>query len=477
MKNIDENKTKYFIIAIALLIILGVILIIHFNNKSMVSGEKVKVKDTTTTTTTEPVTTIKKVIENKEVSTGDIYKSVIDEDNKLVYDYKLSDEIKDTDKIISTVLDINDEYKTSNIIGLFDISLYDIDNNKKSVSNSLINISIPIVGDLVGYEDYKVVYVKDGIITDEEFNTEVKDGYIKFSTTHLSVYGIIGINKVVVPVNIEDANVTMLYNDEKVIDTIYITPSNTTKLVVDGVSDYELYYGLKDKNTLEVNYVKYIDEVLFNDVKTYDNITVVAKLVIGNESKTFEFSNVKVYDVIVDYDNNNEEVNYDDIKGKNILLNDVTVKEEEENVEEQLNEEEKELVEIEGNIYLVDKADISNLSITGNLIIDTKEQIDFSVDDNNNINTSKLETIVIMSKEFNLNGKEYTYEIKGDLIIITEKRSSELEEDEQIEIPVEEDGVLIEEENNFFDSDILIKVDEDKNLVIEFNKEKQELLD
>lgn len=45
---LDESKTKYFVVAIILLIILGIILVIHFNNKSLVSGdEDIKVETTT----------------------------------------------------------------------------------------------------------------------------------------------------------------------------------------------------------------------------------------------------------------------------------------------------------------------------------------------------------------------------------------------------------------------------------------------
>ena len=473
MKNMDENKIKYFIIAIALLIILGVILILHFGNKKEVSG--IKVKESTTTTTTEIITTTKKISTTNDVSSNEVYKSVIDEDNKLVYDYKLTDEIKDTDKIISSILTINEEYKNNNIIGLYDISLYDINNVKKSVNNSLINISIPIVGDLVGYDSYKVVYIKDDVITDEEFNTEVKDGYIKFSTTHLSVYGIIGENKTVSKININDVKVSMLYNDEVVTDNIYVTPKSNIKLVVDGANDYELYYGLRFNDADEVEYVKYIDDIVLSDIIPYEEVTVVAKVVVDEDSKTFEFGKVKVYDVIVDYDRNSEEeVDYTDIKGKNILLNDVTVEEENlEDIDNNIEIENKTAVEIEGNIYLVDKADISNLNITGTLVIDTKEEITFGLIDDDTVSSMGLERIIITSKEFTLNGVDFVYEVIDNKIVITIKVKEE--QIDEIVVPVDEaEDTIISESETFFDTDIKVNVDEDNYLIIEFVRPDEE---
>ena len=84
MEELNEKKTKYFVIAIIILIILGVLLIVHFNNKQMVKGEEDK-SDTPTTTEKITTTTKKrvKVEEVKEDVSEVVYKSVIDETNKL----------------------------------------------------------------------------------------------------------------------------------------------------------------------------------------------------------------------------------------------------------------------------------------------------------------------------------------------------------------------------------------------------------
>ena len=68
---------------------------------------------------------------------------------------------------------------------------------KKSVSNSLINIKIPIKDELIGYDEYKVVYIDESNkITDEKYDVKVIDNYIEFNTNHLSVFCIIGIKNV-----------------------------------------------------------------------------------------------------------------------------------------------------------------------------------------------------------------------------------------------------------------------------------------
>ena len=412
----DKNKTKYFVIAIILLIILGVILIVHFNNKSMVSGDK----EDTTKKTTEKVTkdettkvTTKKVEVNEISVNKDIYKSVVDDENKLLYNYKLTDEISDTDIIISKVLDLNEEYKNNNIISLYDISLYNSNMVKKSVKNSLITISIPITGNLVGYDDYKVVYIDDNNnITNEEFNTTVSDGYITFDTTHLSIYGVIGFNngkKETKEVDLDDVNVKIAFNDELVNnnDTIYTTTNDTVGVTVSGVDNYIVYYGLQDKDN-NMEYKEYTTSGIFKDIVTYSELKLFVKVVIGSQEKTFELNTFKVYDFIYLYDRNNPEgPEYTSEETLNYLLKDVT----EENETEQLNvnPETDVTIYVNGNTYLVEKADISELGMTGTLYIDTKDRIDIGTTESELIDSKGLDKIVIMSEYFNLNGVDYKY--------------------------------------------------------------------
>ena len=488
MKEIDENKTKYFVFAILLLIILGVILIIHFNNKSLVSGDKdseVTTKKTTEKVTTEVVTTTKKVAnKTDEVSVNEnIYKSVIDDNNRLVYNYKLTDEISDSDKIISTILTVSDELKASNVIGLYDISLYDVNMTKKSVKNSFINISIPITGDLIGYDEYKVIYLDDNDnISNENFETNVSDGYIKFSTTHLSKFGIIGLkNNNIVQLNndivdFKKVSVSVLNNNEKVneSDILYFTNDNLVTLTVDGIENYELYYGLRSKDSKEVEFVKYIDDVRFDGVTPYDEVKIIARVVVGDEYYDYELNTVKVYDIIYEYDRNNPEVMEDTSEEEqNILLKDVTVDEEVIDSED-VTDENKTTIYVNGNIYLVDKADISELGMTGTLYIDTSLRIDLGTiteEERELIDTKQLDSIVIMSEQFNLNGVNYTYEVKDDGSLVIYRLSDSEDNSEEAQ---EKEELTDEEFANKFNGDFKVSSDKDKNLVITRVEELEE---
>ena len=482
---LDKNKTKYFVIAIILLIILGVILIVHYNNKSMVSIED---DDTTTKKTTDitTTTTTKKVVINEVSTSSNIYKSTIDEETSILFNYKLTDEISDTDKLISKPVEIKDEFKNNNVIGLYDISLYDANMIKKSVTNSLITISIPITGSLVGYDEYKVVYIdSSNNITDEEFNTSVNENYITFDTTHLSLYGIIGIKKDNSnTVNLNNINVKIAFNGEKVEgnNIIYSTTTDTVDISVSGVDNYELYYGLKEADN-ELVYNKYSDNKIFKDVGTYKEVLLSIKVVVGNQSKTFDLNTFKVYDFIYFYDKNNpESPAYVSEETVNYLLMDITESSEEVSTDISNDNISKERIEIEGNTYIVDKADISDLEMKGTLYIDTAEQIDLGfveIGEGLFVDSKELDRIVIMSKEFNLNGESYTYEISNGIITITRLK-------DDIELTIEPESEVTDEdisnENdinqedscevlaNPFDRNVNITYDEDENLVIEFEK-------
>ena len=464
---LDKNKMKYFVIAIILLIILGVILIVHFNNKSMVSGDKDNntTKKTTEKVTSEPtkkVVTTKKVTESEVSVNEEIYKSVVDENTKLLYNYKLTDEINETDIIISKTLDINEEFKNNNIIGLYDISLYDANLIKKSVKNSLITISIPIEGALKGYDDYKIVYIdNDNNITDEKFNTTISDGYINFDTTHLSIYGIIGIKNTKEEesedINLDNVNVKIAFNNENVEDnnTIYSTLTDTVSIKVSGIDDYKLYYGLQDKDENMV-YREYTSSTIFKDITAYSEFKLFVKVVIGKQYKIFELNTFKIYDYIYLYDKNNpEEPGYTSEETVNYLLKDVTV-EDEEKKETNLDPEKDTIINIEGNIYVVEKADLSELQMKGTLYIDTKDRINLGTitkEEQELISSKELDKIVIMNGYFNLNGIDYKYSIdKEKNVTITR-----IEQDKETEVT-----------ENPFDTDVEIYPDDDENLVIEF---------
>ncbi len=505
---LDESKTKYFVIAIILLIILGVVLVVHFNNKSLVSGEKEidktspTIKDVVTTEKYEYRDDEEKVIKvNKkeekveEVINEVVYKSTIDENNNMIFNYKLTDEISDSDKIVSTKLSVVDSLKNSNVVGLYDISLYDVNNVKKSVNNSLITISIPL-GDLVGYDVYKVVYIDDNnVISDEVIDSKVEDGYIKFDAKHLSKYGIIATKKVIEEeideiIDLTKISIDVKINEELVNDTnLFVSTIDKVSVIVNELNkEYKLYYLLQNEENTNT-YQEYNEE-MFKDVETPGKYKLSIKVEVSEEEKVFEIGTVNVFDIVFVYDKNEEltedvvvgtivdengiESTYEDKEtNKDIVIDNVI----EEVIEEETNEvldelptdiekeieesntddieenlDDKATIKLNGNIYLVEKTDISELEMTGHLVIDTSEDITFAYE-NDKLLTSNLYTITIKSKEFSLNGNKYTYEfVNGDIVI------------KKIE---DEKEVVVEDFSNIFNDYQINNKLENEELVLE----------
>lgn len=470
MEELNEKKTKYFVIAIIILIILGVLLIVHFNNKQMVKGEDDK--GDTPTTTEKITTTTKKRVTVEEVKEEVVYKSVIDKDNKLVYNYKLTDEITETDVIISKKLEISETLKEKDIIGLFDISLYDANLVKKNVSNSLITIKIPLTEELKAYENYKVVYINDkNEITDEKFEVKVDSDYLEFNTTHLSVFGIIGTKKVVEEeiVDLSKVTVDVKVNDEVVedVNNILLEKEDKVELVINNINeDCNVYYGLRATGEDDFTYEKYDGTIELEDGINYKLFVKVS-----NEEKyeVFELSNIGLYDKVYEYDKETEleeniivgeiesedETPYDyKDKDKNldIVIDNIT---EEVEVTETVNNQEvtdnSATITVNGNIYLVEKTDISELNMTGYLYIDTSEDIVFAQNIEEKIILDNLYSLTIRSKEFSLNGKKYSYEYTpdGDLVIYDLNETIEIEdEQEEVETIVGENTVEEETTEN-----------------------------
>ena len=535
MNEINVKKTKYFVIAIIILIILSIILIIHFNNKKMVRGD---IDNTTTTTKSDIIpittttTTIKKVkvntIKKEEVKIEEeiveelervenIYKSTIDEINNLVYNYKLTDEIHNNDSIISTKLNISEELKNKNIIGLYDISLYDDLLNKKSVNNSLINIKIPIKDELVGYDEYKVVYINyNNEITDEEFDVKVMDNFIQFNTNHLSVFAVIGIknnievipdikDETVIPENkpeeiIDLSNVNILLNINNSSEDYLINLNNTLLLsksdklnikVLNMNYEYNLYYSLTESSESEDNSeYKLFNENILSGIDSTNTYNFKVKIVVEDKFKEFDLGKVSVYDIVYTNDGDeqkdpigtiynengsiyipdgkdeylydNKDINNDiviDNGDKIILGEDKTIEDNYINNENTSTDNVK--IKVNGNIYLVEETDISNLEMTGYLIIDTSENIIF---DNFDV-FKNLYTIAIRSEEFTLNGIKYTYEYKDENIIIKKYNEEDIGTDENKE------EITIEDFVSIFNNEFIIKNDENKELVLEKNKQ------
>jgi len=452
MEELNEKKTKYFVIAIIILIILGVLLIVHFNNKQMVKGEEDK-SDTPTTTEKVTTTTKKRVYIEEEKVEEVVYKSVIDETNKLVYNYKLTDEITETDVIISKKLEISETLKEKDVIGLFDISLYDANLVKKNVSNSLITIKIPLTEELKAYENYKVVYINDkNEITDEKFEVKLSSDYLEFNTTHLSVFGIIATKKVVEEeqvVDLSKVTVDVKVNDEIVgnVTNILLDKEDKVELVVNNIDEnVNVYYGLRATGQEDFTYEKY-EGVL--ELKDAINYKLFVKVSYVENSKSFELGNIGLYDEVFEYDKNQElekdiiigEINdeietpydyTDKDKNKDIVIDNVTevVEEDSTDTKTELDDTENTIttttdiseeitessatISVNGNIYLVEETDISKLEMTGHLYIDTNQNIIFAENEEERLVLSNLYSITIRSKEFTLNGERYSYEYTSD---------------------------------------------------------------
>lgn len=77
-----------------------------------------------------------------------------------------------------------------NIIKLYDIKLVDENGEEVHISNTKITIKIPIGDILDNYENIKVKYINGD--NEEEQSYSIEDGYLIFTTTHLSNYAIEG---------------------------------------------------------------------------------------------------------------------------------------------------------------------------------------------------------------------------------------------------------------------------------------------
>ena len=91
-------------------------------------------------------------------------------------------EVKKTEENLKTVFDINVVSNTGDII---------------KVEDNKMQIRILLEESLRGYDNYQVVYIKDGKIV-EKMPTKIDGNYIVFETDHLSEYGIIATNNAAV---------------------------------------------------------------------------------------------------------------------------------------------------------------------------------------------------------------------------------------------------------------------------------------
>ncbi len=465
----DKNNKKsiYFVILILLFIALGLVITIHYNNKTLVNinDDKKEKKDNDIGNIDEVKEEIKNIDTNKTINITKInrvktkknnsnkydMKKTIKDDNNIFYTYNLSNEINNKDIIISTEININKTLENMNIIKLYDINLFNDKLSLKAVKNTSITIKIPAKNILNNYENIKVVYIKDNTII-EEYNTSIYDDYIEFTTNHLSTFGIVGTKKI----DIEDINIEV-YKNGKLInnDNNYVSKNDSFDIKLNKtIKDYKLYYALT--NDLEfINYQELKND-LFSNLDAPKKYNLLIKLVINNEYKIYDMGTYNIYDIIYSnsinednigklYDDNGEDLKNEDgndytYDDKNIN-NDIVVKKDSDYLDD------KAIVKIFGNVYLVEKTDISNLFITGNLIIDTNEDI-VTKNEINELDYNNIYSITIKNKKFMLNGIIYTYElINGEIIIKREDNTTSDEIFNDYDKRINEDGLMFTKKN------------------------------
>ena len=89
-------------------------------------------------------------------------------------------------------IEVSEELKNKNVRYIADINV--LDNNRVvKISDTKLRITLALPEELKGYNNYEVVYIKDGVVV-ETLPATIKDGNIIFETTHLSEYGIVATN-------------------------------------------------------------------------------------------------------------------------------------------------------------------------------------------------------------------------------------------------------------------------------------------
>lgn len=124
--------------------------------------------------------------DNKDVSFES--KNPFSNTYKLVVD--LIEETKEEQGLVEKFYAKNAKIKEANLVALYDINVMD-GNNVVRMENGESTISIAIDKKLQNYDSYKVVYVGNEL---EEIDAKLVDGKIVFTTSHLSTYGIVGVN-------------------------------------------------------------------------------------------------------------------------------------------------------------------------------------------------------------------------------------------------------------------------------------------
>ena len=107
--------------------------------------------------------------------------------------YHLS--VDDVTEKITEIQENNVQAKTDKtLIKLYDINMLDKDNNIVDMGTGTYTIKVKLSDLLKKYNDYQVIYINDN--NEVELLSAIEEGeYIVFNTTHLSKYGIVGLER------------------------------------------------------------------------------------------------------------------------------------------------------------------------------------------------------------------------------------------------------------------------------------------
>ena len=106
------------------------------------------------------------------------------------------------------------------LIKLYDINMLDKDNKVVDMGNGTYTIKVALSDLLKKYNEYQIVYIGESSV--ELIPARIEDEYIVFNTTHLSKYGIVGLEK----------------TTKRIIDT------SNTEVKNPKTADNMIYYGI-----------------------------------------------------------------------------------------------------------------------------------------------------------------------------------------------------------------------------------------
>lgn len=152
-------------------------------------GESVFERDTITSIGTYKNLTLYAIWEKLDAK--DIVNTIISNSN-VKGNIEFKDGINKNYTLDIKPIEVSEELKNKNVRYIADINV--LDNNRVvKISDTKLRITLALPEELKGYNNYEVVYIKDGVVV-ETLPATIKDGNIIFETTHLSEYGIVATN-------------------------------------------------------------------------------------------------------------------------------------------------------------------------------------------------------------------------------------------------------------------------------------------